>query len=329
MFRQGLLLPVGLPILAFGSFGVGRGFHAYLESRMRERQVRSSFSRFVSGKMVEEIVRNPDAVKRGGEKKEITVMFTDLAGFTTISEMLTAEQLGELMTEYLWEMTSTLFRFDGTLDKYIGDAVMSFWNYPTPQPNHALLAARCAIAMQKRLAELRKIWATKGLPEVSMRAGINTAYCMVGLFGSMVQMNFTCLGDGVNLASRMEGANKAYHTSMMVSEATNERLAGTGICTRFLDFLAVKGKIKPIKVFELIGVKGEDDALWDEVILLYNRGMECYLSRDWDRAETAFQAILERLPNDGPSQTYIERCAAFRTDPPPEGWDGSFILMTK
>ena len=329
MFTNGWLLPVALPVLSIGSFGIGRGFHAYVESRMRERLVRSSFGRFVSDKMVQEIVRHPDSVKPGGEKKEITVMFTDLAGFTTISELLTTEQLGALMNEYLGEMTNILFQFDGTLDKYIGDAVMSFWNHPSPQKDHALRAARCAIAMQRRLAELRKTWVSRGLPVVSMRAGINTADAMVGFFGSSVQMNFTCLGDGVNLASRLEGANKAYHTLMMVSESTDSRLAGSEIRTRFLDFLAVKGKTEPIRVFELIGVRGENDAIWEVVLPLYDRGIARYLDRDWDGAGKAFHEILKLIPDDGPSLTYIERAAAFRGVPPPENWDGRYILKTK
>ncbi len=329
LFLHGWLVPVALPLLAIGSFGVGRGFYAYTEVRRRERQVRASFGRFVSNKMVEEIVRNPDVVKPGGEKKELTVMFTDLAGFTTISEMLTPEQLAGLMNEYLGEMTDLVFRFDGTLDKYIGDAVMAFWNHPGLQPDHALRAARCALAMQKRLAELRQIWKARGLPDVSMRAGLNTADCMVGFYGSSVQMNFTCLGDGVNLASRLEGANKAYGTLMMVAESTHQRLAGSGIRTRFLDFLAVKGKHLPIKTYELIGVEGEDEDVWGKVLPLYARGIEAYLARRWDDAEAALREVLVLRPGDGPSQTYLERVAAFREAPPPPDWDGSFHLKTK
>ncbi|RCK78197.1 MAG: Adenylate cyclase [Candidatus Ozemobacter sibiricus] len=329
LFLHGWVVPVALPLLALGSFGVGRGFHAYTEVRRRERLVRSSFGRFVSNKMVEEIVRNPDVVKPGGEKKELTVMFTDLAGFTTISEMLAPEQLAGLMNEYLGEMTDLVFQFDGTLDKYIGDAVMAFWNHPGHQPDHAVRAVRCALAMQKRLAQLRQIWRARGLPDVSMRAGLNTAECMVGFYGSSIQMNFTCLGDGVNLASRLEGANKAYGTLMMMAESTQQRLAGSGIRTRFLDFLAVKGKQQPIKTYELIGVEGEDDDLWDKVLPLYARGIEAYLARRWDEAEAALLDVLALRPDDGPSRTYLERIAAFRETPPPPDWDGSFHLKTK
>ncbi len=329
LFLAGWLLPVALPVLVLGSFGVGRGFHAYTEARRREWQVRSSFGRFVSAKMVEAIVANPAAVKPGGEKATLTVMFTDLAGFTTISEMLSPEQLGALMNEYLGEMTNLVFAFDGTLDKYIGDAVMCFWNHPARQQDHAVRAARCAIAMQKRLAELRQGWKARGLPDVTMRAGINTAECMVGFYGSSTQMNFTCLGDGVNLASRLEGANKAYDTLMMVSESTNDLLAGSGLRTRFLDFLAVKGKNKPIRVFQLIGEQGEDDALWDRVLPWYREGISGYLARDWDAAEAALQQVLGLLPDDGPSRTYLGRIAAFREEPPSADWDGSFHLKTK
>ncbi|HNV70157.1 MAG TPA: adenylate/guanylate cyclase domain-containing protein, partial [Candidatus Ozemobacteraceae bacterium] len=201
--------------------------------------------------------------------------------------------------------------------------------YPMPQPDHALRAVKCAIAMQKRLEELRPIWKQRGLPDVYMRAGVNTADCMVGFFGSDVQMNFTCLGDGVNLASRLEGANKAYHTLMMMAEATARHLENSGIRYRFLDFLAVKGKLKPMRVFEIIGEHGDRDELWQKVIPVYDEGITAYLNRDWDKAQAAFESILLLIPEDGPSLTYIERCQAFREAPPPPDWDGRFILKTK
>ncbi len=329
LFSQNILLPIALPFICFLSFGTMRGYFAYMQARRREQQTRGSFSRFVSARMVDEILKNPHALKPGGEKCELTVMFTDLAGFTSISEMLSPEELTRLMNEYLGEMTNILFQYGGTLDKYIGDAVMAFWNYPMPQSDHALRAVRCAIAMQRRLNELRPIWKQRGLPNVDMRAGINTADCMVGFFGSDVQMNFTCLGDGVNLASRLEGANKAYHTLMMMAESTARQIEKSDVRFRFLDFLAVKGKLKPMRVFEIIGEKGTNDELWNKVLPLYDEGIALYLDRNWDKAEAAFGSVLELLPEDGPSLTYIERCQAFREAPPPPDWDGRFILKTK
>jgi len=329
LFQANILLPIFFPVSLTAVFGVVRGAQAYLVARSRERETRATFGRFIAAPMVEEILRHPDAVRPGGVKKELTIMFTDLAGFTSISEVMTPEELTKLMNEYLGEMTRVLFEHGGTLDKYIGDAIMGFWNHPAEQPDHALRAARCAIEMQRRLAVLRAQWLERGLPRVEMRAGINTSECMVGFIGSDIQMNFTCLGDGVNLASRLEGANKAYRTLMMVSETTHARLAGCGIRMRLLDFLAVKGKAQPVKTYELIGISGEDDALWNDLLPVYEEGMRLYLAQDWDGAEAAFRRVLALRPDDGPASVYLERCAHFRDEPPPADWDGRYILKTK
>jgi adenylate cyclase len=233
------------------------------------------------------------------------------------------------MNDYLGEMTSLLFEYQGTLDKYIGDAIMAFWNHPKPQADHPQLAAECAIAMQKKLKELRKKWAKQGLPDVQVRAGINTATCMVGFIGSDIQMNFTCLGDGVNLASRLEGANKPYGTLMMISESVHSRLDSKIFSTRFLDYLAVKGKEKPIKVYELRGLQKEESQEWIEVKKFYDQAIDQYLARNWDLAIKNFYKVIEITKNDSPSLLYVKRCQQFKENPPPENWDGRFILKTK
>lgn len=329
LFRFHWLVPAALPIIMFSLYGSARGYQAYSDSHKLEQQTRSTFERFVSARMVEDILRNPEILKPGGEKKELTIMFTDLAGFTSISEALPAEELVQLMNEYLGEMTGILFEYGGTLDKYIGDAIMGFWNYPALQADHALRACKCAIAMQRRLKVLQMSWKEKGLPLVSMRAGINTSECIVGFIGSKIQMNFTCMGDGVNLSSRLEGANKAYHTLMMVSETTLLSLEPAKIRTRFLDFLSVKGKEKPVKVYELIGEIGEDDDFWNRLLPIYSSGIDFYLKQDWEKAKIAFQEMLRIHPDDGPALTYIDRCSTFQENPPDAGWDGRFILKTK
>lgn len=329
LFLNGILFPSFFPMVNLLSFGVLRGYFAWVISRRHESETRSTFGRFISSAIVEEILKTPDSLKPGGEKKEISIMFTDLAGFTSISEKLEPEQLTELMNEYLGEMTSLLFQYHGTLDKYIGDAVMAFWNHPKHQENHPELAVECGIAMQKRLAELRQKWIKQGLPEVQVRVGINTATCMVGFIGSSIQMNFTCLGDGVNLASRLEGANKSYSTLMMISESVKQRLTPGKFSLRFLDYLAVKGKEQPIKVFELRGYKSEESKNWLEASPTYHAAVDHYLARDWEQATKLFNEVLALMPNDNPSQIFIDRCAHFASEPPPENWDGRYILKTK
>ncbi|MGM0599814.1 MAG: adenylate/guanylate cyclase domain-containing protein [Candidatus Rifleibacteriota bacterium] len=328
-FLYSMLLPVFIPVVSIASFGISRGYIAWAISKRKEQETRSTFGRFISSAVVEDILKTPESLKPGGEKKELTIMFSDLAGFTTISEKLPPEQLTELMNEYLGEMTKLLFDYRGTLDKYIGDAIMAFWNHPKEQADHPELAARCAIAMQKKLIELRQKWKKHGLPEVQVRVGLNTANSMVGFIGSDIQMNFTCLGDGVNLASRLEGANKPYNTLMMISESVYKRLNPEVFSTRFLDYLAVKGKKQPIKVYELRGYLSEEKEEWLKAEKFYNKGIESYLNRDWNKAIELFEKVLKFVPQDSPTRIFIERSLAFKKNPPPEDWDGRFILTSK
>jgi class 3 adenylate cyclase len=328
-FLNGILIPLFFPILNFISFGVLRGYYAWEIARRKENETRSTFGRFISSAVVEEILKTPESLKPGGEKKELTIMFTDLAGFTTISEKLAPEQLTELMNEYLGAMTDLLFKHQGTLDKYIGDAIMAFWNHPQSQPNHPELAAKCAIAMQEKLGELRQKWLQQGLPEVQVRAGINTSNCMVGFIGSQVQMNFTCLGDGVNLASRLEGANKNYGTLNMIAESVKQRLDPNVFSIRFLDYLAVKGKDQPIKVYELRGLQKDESDGWKKSSPSYHQGVELYLQRDFQNAIVEFKKVLQMVPEDEPTVIFIDRCRHFLLEPPPENWDGRYILKTK
>jgi len=301
----------------------------YVRQRARAQTTKDMFSRFVAADVVQYMLDNPEFVKPGGEKVELTIFFSDVAGFTSISEALTPEELVVLLNEYLGAMTDLLFEYGGTLDKFIGDAVMAFWNFPRKQEDHAVRGCLCALAMQRKITELQIGWAERGLPRVSARAGLNTANVVVGYMGSSkAQMNFTCMGDGVNLASRLEGANKEYGTDMMVSDATYQRVkhAVTG---RFLDFLAVKGKKEPVKVFELVSEVGNEPPGWNELSEMYDRAIKLHLDRQWDEAIATFEQLLTRWPDDGPSKTYIARCNEYKLNPPPEGWDGRYILTHK
>ncbi len=301
----------------------------YIKQRARARSTKEMFSRFVAADVVQYMLDNPELVKPGGEKVELTIFFSDVAGFTSISEALTPEELVVLLNEYLGAMTDLLFEYGGTLDKFIGDAVMAFWNFPQKQEDHSIKGCLCALAMQRKINELQIGWAARGLPKVSARAGLNTANVVVGYMGSQkAQMNFTCMGDGVNLASRLEGANKEYGTALMISDAVYQK-AKNVVTARFLDFLAVKGKKEPVKVFELVSEKGHEPPGWAERIALYDRAIQLHLDRHWDEAIAIFTEILNKWPDDGPSATYITRCKEYKEHPPPEGWDGRYILTHK
>ncbi|HEY9070207.1 MAG TPA: adenylate/guanylate cyclase domain-containing protein [Candidatus Ozemobacteraceae bacterium] len=301
----------------------------YFRQRAKANTTKAMFSRFVSRDVVQFMLEHPEMVKPGGQKVEMTIFFSDVAGFTSISEALTPEELVVLLNEYLGTMTDILFKYGGTLDKFIGDAVMAFWNFPKGQPDHATRACLCALEMQATINELQKGWAKRGLPRVAARCGMNTAHVVVGYMGSIkAQMNFTCMGDGVNLASRLEGANKEYGTMMMISDATYQQ-AKDRVSVRFLDFLAVKGKKEPVKVYELAFEKGKESPDWFERVALYDEGIRLHLERRWDEAIAKFEELLVRWPDDGPSKTYIARCNEYKVNPPPDDWDGSYHLTHK
>ncbi len=330
LFTERILIPVFFPSFMILSFCITRGFVEWINSKRLAKETQNAFGRFISADVVRQIIDNPDAIKPGGEKKELTIIFTDIAGFTSISEKLEPEALTTLMNNYLNEMTNILFKHGGTLDKYIGDAIMGFWNHPTPQDDHATRAVSCAIDMQKKLRQLREEWMAQGLPKVEVRAGINSGNCMVGFIGSNAQMNFTCLGDNVNLASRLEGANKAYGTFIMITENVKKQLNPYLFSTRFLDFLAVKGKDQPVLVYEVRGWINEESSIWKEKAgNLYQQAIDKYLAREWDNSIALFKQVIELMGEDAPSEVYIGRCNHFKEEPPEANWDGRYILKTK
>ena len=325
----GKLMAISPCLISFPITWVATVLTNYFRQRAKANTTKAMFARFVSKDVVQYMLEHPDLVRPGGQKVEMTVFFSDVAGFTSISEALTPEELVVLLNEYLGTMTDILFKYGGTLDKFIGDAVMAFWNFPKGQPDHAVRACLCALEMQATITELQKGWAKRGLPKVAARCGMNTAHVVVGYMGSIkAQMNFTCMGDGVNLASRLEGANKEYGTMMMISDATYQQ-AKERVTVRFLDFLAVKGKKEPVKVHELVCEKGKEPPWWSELSDLYDTGIKLHLDRKWDEAIATFEEVLARWPDDGPSKTYIGRCQEYKTNPPPENWDGSYHLTHK
>jgi adenylate cyclase len=203
--------------------------------------------------LVDQMIQNPDMFKLGGERRELTMFFSDVKGFTNISESFKnePERLTELMNEYLGAMTDIVFKYGGTLDKYIGDAVVAFWNAPLPVEDHALKACYAAIEMQEKLKEMRPIWKAKYGHEIYSRMGINTAPVIVGNMGSQGRFAYTAMGDGMNLAARLEAANKAFGTYIMISQFTYELVKEKCLC-RWLAEITVQGKAEPIKVYELL-----------------------------------------------------------------------------
>jgi len=282
--------------------------------------IKQAFRHYLSGEVIEKIIRDPKHLQLGGEKRELTIMFTDLAGFSTFSERLGPVELTTLLNDYLSEMTDIILEEGGTLDKYEGDAIIAFWNAPLAQPDHAVRACRAALRCQRRLAELRDTYQQRTGAALRMRVGLNTGEVVVGNMGSHKRFNYTILGDAANLASRLEGANKAFGTETMVSEST-WRLASSEFRGRKLADLRVVGRKTAVAVYELTGFATDAAPRgWD----MFAAGLTCFREGNFAGAREVF----EKLPDDPAAQRYLRRCAELCAQPP-ASWDGVWGLTEK
>lgn len=326
--KNNYLLTTISPMLAvFAGYVASTVYHFVVERKQR-MLIKTMFSTYVNPSVVEELILNPEKLKLGGERRELTVLFSDIEGFTTISEGMQPEELVGHLNEYLSAMTEIIFKNDGTLDKYEGDAIMAFWGAPIPQADHALRACMSALQMQERLAAIRKAWQEQRRPVLNIRVGINTGDMVVGNMGGMGKFDYTVIGDSVNLASRLEGANKQYRTSIMVSERTYD-LVKEKITGRELDLIAVKGRSAPLKVFELLGVRDGEDTTLSAFLETYSAALSAYRERRWKEAKAGFIAARVLRPDDYPTTIYIERSEHYELYPPPAEWDGVFVMHTK
>jgi adenylate cyclase len=297
----------------------------------RERSfIKGAFARYVPEKVVDTLLGTPEMLKLGGEERVMSVLFSDLAGFTTLSEKMTPAELVHLLNQYLTEMTDIVLDEGGIIDKYEGDAIMAEFGAPLPLQDHADRAVRAGLRMQRRLKELREIWKTQGLPELRCRVGINTGSMIVGNMGSNQVFDYTVIGDAVNLASRLEGANKRYNTHLMISESTLGYLTPGLFRVRVLDVIKVKGKTKAVKVFEVIGGNAEPvDPQDSAYFAAYETAFERYLSRDFDAAREKFHQALSLRPDDPASKDMLDRMDGLDPQQLPPDWDGSIALTSK
>jgi adenylate cyclase len=295
-----------------------------------KRFIQQAFSRYVPSKVVNQIIAYPDSLKLGGEVRVATVLFSDIAGFTTISEKMSPAKLVGLLNDYLTEMTNIIFEQGGIIDKYHGDAIMAEFGVPIFLEDHADRAVVTGLLMQSRLIELRKKWAEKGLPELSCRVGINSGSMTVGNMGSNQAFDYTVIGDSVNLASRLEGANKLYGTYLMVSEFTHELLTPNRFRTRVLDVIKVKGKLQPVKVYEVYGEASKDvDSEKVKYYEQYQKGFDAYLNRNFSSAMDYFQESRSLVPDDLAANEMIRRINSLDINNLSEDWDGSIALTEK
>ncbi|MDH5542612.1 MAG: adenylate/guanylate cyclase domain-containing protein [Nitrospinota bacterium] len=316
------------PLLETGLAYASLAIYRFIMEEKEKRYIQGAFGQYLSPVVIDQLIKDPAALQLGGQRKELTAFFSDVAGFSTISEKLSPEELVLLLNDYLTAMTDIILKYDGVVDKFEGDAIIAFYGAPLDFEDHAERCCLTAIEMQEKLALMREDWAKEGKAQLRMRIGINTGSMVVGNMGSRTRMDYTMMGDAVNLAARLEGANKPYGTELMVSHYTHN-ICGHLFDSREIDRLRVVGKQEIITVYELICLKGKIDPKKQNVITLYNDGLGHYKEREWKKAVDKFSEILEFDVNDGPAMTYLERALDFQLKEPPKDWDGVFILTSK
>jgi adenylate cyclase len=319
-----LVYPLSVILLVYVSITAYRYF---VETRQK-RFIKDVFKVYLDPTVVNQLIESPEPPKLGGEKREITAFFSDIQGFTKISEALNSEETTMLLNEIFTEMTDIILSHEGTLDKFVGDGIIALFGAPNVLENHAERACLASLRMQKRLKELRAKWKAEGRPELKMRIGLCTGVAKVGNMGSEQRFNYTMIGDMVNIASRLEGVNKAYGIYTLISETTR-KAAGNEITVREVDTIKVVGRKKPVTVFELMGYNEHSDKSIKDTIAKYQQGLQAYRDQNWNQAIELFKAVQAVLPDDGPSKTMLARCYEYKLEPPSESWNGVYELRTK
>jgi len=322
----GLSVRTGAPVLAAGGlFVLNMSWGFFVESRAKG-QITKLFGQYIPPELVEEMSRDPDRYTLKGESREMTVLFSDIRDFTTLSEGLEAMQLSDLLNYYLTAMTRIVQQRRGTIDKYIGDAIMAFWGAPLADQDHARESVLAALDMQVRLAEINPELKARGWPELRIGVGVNSGRMSVGNMGSEFRMAYTVMADAVNLASRLEGLTKQYGVGVLAGEET---VAHTpDIEYMKIDLVRVKGKQKPVAIYQPLGIKGQIDAAMLARKQEFEAILEAYLRRQWDAAEDLLRKAVKREPAKL-YEVYLERIAHFRTVSPSLDWDGAFTYTTK
>jgi adenylate cyclase len=326
-FHFNIWLTLVYPVLTMIVIYLGITIYHYIKEEREKKKIRSAFQYYLTASVINEMLKDPTKLKLGGDKKDLSVLFSDIRGFTTISEQLTPEELVRLLNEYLTAMTNIVFKYNGLLDKYMGDAIMAVFGAPLDQPDHARRACLTALEMMSELHKLQKKWEAEGRPVLNIGIGISTGEMVVGNMGSEMRFDYTVMGDMVNLGSRLEGINKEYGSNIILSEFTYNVVQDSMSC-RELDWVRVKGKNKPVKIFELLGEK-KDEGNWKDLITSFEKGLMLYREAKWDEAIASFQQVLTIRADDFASSLYIERCKNLKEQPPAQPWDGVFTMTKK
>lgn len=322
-----LALPLASSLLlVLGIFGLNMSYGYFVESRSK-RLITGLFGRYVSPELVEEMGQHPEQVSMEGESRDMSVLFSDVRGFTTISEGLEPKELSRLMNEFLSPLTQVIYEHRGTVDKYMGDCIMAFWGAPLKDPDHARNALLAGLKMQSALTALQPRFKANGWPEIRVGVGVNSGKMSVGNMGSHLRVAYTVMGDTVNLASRMEGITKEYGVGMIVGEAT--RNAVKDFVFRELDRVRVKGKEEPVAIYEPIGPADQVGQAMRDELKLFHQALKLYRAQDWEQAELQLYNLLKMAPTNRLYHLYNERIAKLRLLSPGPGWDGVWVFETK
>lgn len=325
---QGWILNMVYPLLVIIAVYISITVYRYLSESRQKRFIRSAFSTYLAPTVVQQLIDSPENLELGGEEREITAFFSDVQGFTSISEKLTPHELVELLNEFLTEMTNIILKHEGTVDKFEGDAIIAFYGAPNALENQAETACLTCVDMQKRLSELREKWRQEGKPELKMRIGLSTGPAVVGNMGSRNRMDYTMMGDTVNTAARLEGVNKIYGIYTLVCETTFKK-ANQRIWGREIDSINVVGKAEPVTVYQVLGYAEDIDESMLKMTGLYAEGLHLYRQQRWEPAIEKFNAALIISPGDSPSKAMKDRCATYKMEPPAPDWNGSYTMESK
>lgn len=321
-------LPLIIPLFSIVLSLILSGLSSYAIEGRQKRELKKVFSRYLSPLVIEELIESPDRVDFGGKEIEATIFFSDIKDFTNISEKCSAKELVTHLNRYFHLCTGIVMKYEAMLDKYIGDSVMALFGAPVAKSNHTVSGCYAALEIIKELKKFNQHNKENNSPIFETRIGLNTGKIVVGNIGTETHLDYTAIGDPVNLASRLEGVNKVFGTSIIISENTYAS-AKEHIEVRELDYISVKGKEQPVRIFELIGKKGEISDMQNEAIQLFSKGLKLYRDREFEQALSQFELVLKINSNDIAAQLYIERCQKLKSENPGVSWDGVFRLKEK
>lgn len=323
--NNGVWLNIVYPLFTISMSYMVLTIYYYATEERERKRIKKAFTHYVAPAVIEEMLKDPSRLKLGGEEKVLTVLFSDLQGFTSASERYAPHEMIVILSEYYARMTEQIFGYQGMLKEYVGDELMAIFGAPVDQADHAERACAAALAMRDDRNALNEEWAKIGRPPLIARTGINSGPMLVGNLGSKYRFAYGVLGDQVNLGSRLEGLNKAYGTDILIGENTAQ-LVGNTFLMREIDMVQVVGRVQPVRIYELLGTR--DKSLPHEkerAFSLYAAGLEAYRDRRWNEALEFFS----KSPCDGPSETMAERCQIYLESPPPDEWDGVFEALHK